>query len=122
MIDHSFTGRSVLIVEDEYLIADSLALAFEDAGAEVIGPAPTIAQALALIEGKSKLDLAVLDANLGGERVWPVAEALAKRAVPFLLVTGFDALSVPPQFKTAVRLEKPVNPDEVVKRANALTT
>jgi DNA-binding response OmpR family regulator len=121
MPDHALAGRSVLLVEDEYLIADTLALAFEDAGAEVIGPAPTVAQALALIEGGSRIDVAVLDANLGGERAWPIAETLAQRAIPFLLVTGYDASSLPPQFQHAVRLEKPVNFDEVVRTAADLT-
>lgn len=120
MHDHSLAGRSVLVVEDEYMIADDLAQAFEDAGAEVVGPAPTVAQALALIQGGSKIDVAVLDVNLDGERVWQVAETLAKRATPFLVVTGYDALALPSQFRNAIRLEKPVDLDEVVKAANRL--
>ena len=113
-------GRAVLVVEDEYMIADDLKQALQDEGAEVIGPVPTVAQALALIEGVPKIDVAVLDANLGGERAWPIADALANRAIPFLFVTGYEAKAIPAKFHEAIRLEKPVDAAEVVRTSGGL--
>jgi CheY-like chemotaxis protein len=80
-------GKRVLIVEDEALVALELEMAFADAGAEVIGPALSLAQALALA-GAEDIDYAVLDVDLAGEAVYPVAELLQRRGVRFLFHTG----------------------------------
>lgn len=120
MHDRSLAGLFVLLIEDEYLIADNLASALRKAGAEVIGPAPTVAQALPLIQNAPKIDIAILDVNLGGEHAWPIVETLASRAIPLLLVTGYDELSLPPQFRNVVRLGKPVDAEEVVAAASKM--
>jgi DNA-binding response OmpR family regulator len=78
-VPHRFDGKRVLIVEDEYMIARDLALALEDAGAEVVGPAGTIQDALELIEDNDGIDGAVLDVNLHGERIYPVADLLSQK-------------------------------------------
>jgi CheY-like chemotaxis protein len=101
-------GRRVLIVEDEYLIASELALELEKLGAEVIGPASSVREALRLVENEA-LDGAVLDINLRGERAYPIADALAARAVPFVFATGYDATSLPAAYEDLPRCEKPVN-------------
>ena len=106
-------AKSVLIVEDEYFIADDMARSFRDQGFAVIGPAPSVTAALGLIAGTPDLDGAVLDINLQGETVFPVADALVLRAVPFVFATGYDASAVPPSY-SAIRLcEKPVDPAHV---------
>src|SRR4051794_18564375 len=85
-------GRRLLVVEDEYLIAASLARELEGRGAEVVGPAGSVRDALALVEAEGdRLDGAVLDINLRDERVYPVADALVARGVPFIFLTGYDA-------------------------------
>jgi CheY-like chemotaxis protein len=103
-------GRRFLVVEDEYLIAVSLALALEGDGVEVVGPVGSVRDALVLVEAEgSRLDGAVLDINLHDERVYPVADALAARGVPFVFLTGYDAQVVPDAYAGVPRCEKPVS-------------
>jgi CheY-like chemotaxis protein len=102
-------GRRLLVVEDEYLVAAYLAYTLEELGAEVIGPAGTVEEALQLVESEgSRLDGAVLDINLHGVRVYPVADALAARGVPFIFATGYDVTAIPEAFRGVPRCEKPV--------------
>lgn len=109
-------GKRLLVVEDEYLIASELAWTLEDAGAEVVGPAGTVEDALSLVEREGdRLDGALLDVNLRGERVFPVAEALATRKVPFVLTTGYDETTIPPAYAGVPRCEKPVDRAQVMR-------
>ena len=104
-------GRRLLVVEDEYLIAASLARELEGRGAAVVGPAGSVRDALALVEAEGdRLDGAVLDINLRDERVYPVADALAARGVPFVFLTGYDARAIPDAYAGVPRCEKPVSP------------
>ena len=103
-------GRRLLVVEDEYLIAASLARGLEGRGAEVVGPAGSVRDALALVEAAGgRLDGAVLDINLRDERVYPVADALVARGVPFIFLTGYDARVIPDAYAGVPRCEKPVS-------------
>jgi CheY-like chemotaxis protein len=102
-------GRSLLLVEDNYMIAADFAFLLEEQGAEVIGPAATVADALELIEAQSAFDGAVLDINLGDEMVYPVADELRRRGVPFVFATGYSALVVPTAHADVPRIEKPVH-------------
>jgi CheY-like chemotaxis protein len=81
-------GRRVLIAEDELLVAMELERLLREAGCTVLGPVPTVDRALALIRADPP-EIALLDVNLGGRRVTPVAEALAARGLPFILVTSY---------------------------------
>jgi CheY-like chemotaxis protein len=102
-------GMRLLIVEDEYLIALDLAVALEEHGASVLGPVGSVADALALIASEDTLDAAVLDINLGRERVWPIADELRQRGVPFIFATGYDAWIIPEPYRDVARCEKPVD-------------
>ncbi len=103
-------GRRLLIVEDEYMIASELATSLETMGAVVIGPAGSVREALALVERDGdRLEGAVLDINLRDERVYPVADALAARRVPFVFATGYDASVIPSAHAGVPRCEKPVD-------------
>lgn len=82
----------VLIAEDQPFIALDLALAIEDAGGTVVGPAATVDEALAIIDGHT-VAAAILDVNLGAEDISPVAEILLTRNIPVIIQTGVD---VPP--------------------------
>ena len=82
-------GRLVLVVEDEFLIALDLELLLRRHGWRVLGPAATVAAALRLLVGATP-DVALLDVNLGGELVTPVAEELRARGVPFVLASAYD--------------------------------
>ena len=78
----------------------------QDLGYEVVGPAARLAAALALAEGEA-LDGAILDVNLAGEPSYPVAEALGRRGVPFLFLTGYGSAGVEPAFRDRPVLQKP---------------
>jgi DNA-binding response OmpR family regulator len=80
---------SVLLVEDEFLIAMDLEHLLRQHGYRVLGPAATVAAALRLLDGEEP-DVALLDVNLRGEMVTPVAEALRARGMPFVLASAYD--------------------------------
>jgi CheY-like chemotaxis protein len=101
-------GSRILVVEDDYLVAQVLVDLLEDAGAEVIGPVGWIDEAIALIEDDNqKLDGAVLDVNLHGKKSYPVADALAARSVGFVFATGYDAGIIEHKYRDYPRCEKP---------------
>lgn len=106
------TGRRILVVEDEALVAMLVEDALLDAGALVIGPAATVAEALALLDLETP-DAAVLDLNLAGETSTPVADALALRSIPFVVATGYGADGLPPGHITVPVLAKPYDPDDL---------
>ena len=98
-------GARVLIAEDEYTIAMFLADYLELQGAEVVGPAGNL-DALAELVDQQPIDAALLDINLGGEMVYPLADRLIQAGVPFLLTSGYDD-NIPPRFADAPRCSKP---------------
>lgn len=110
----SLNGLAVLIVEDEFYLADDLAVALSEAGARVLGPFGRLEDARRQIEGVDVVDLAVLDVDLVGERVFPLAELLREKRTPFLFATGYDADVIPDGFAEAPCLEKPVVAANVV--------
>jgi len=104
-------GARVLIVEDAVLLALELETGLSDAGALIIGPAYELEEALALLD--QEIDAAVLDANLNGHSVTPVAEALARRGVPFVFATGYgDAGGAPSGFDAPI-IRKPYDVTQV---------
>ena len=119
MPDAAVSGRRVLVVEDEYFLADELNRVLQAAGVTVLGPVPTVEAALGLLELGAP-DAAVLDVNLGGETVYPVADALTGHRVPFLFVTGYDQEALPARHAAVHRLEKPVEPRMVLGEVRRL--
>jgi len=99
-------GRSVLVVEDEFLIAEEMRSLVQQLGGTVIGPAGSIDAALDLLRVITP-DIALLDINLHGNRVYLVAEALGAARVPFIFATGYDARLVDARFQDAPHLAKP---------------
>lgn len=79
----------------------------EDSRAIVVGPVPSVPQALALIASVSLLDGAILDVNLGGEPALPVADALIEDGVPLILTTDYDASALAERYASIERCEKP---------------
>jgi PAS domain S-box-containing protein len=104
----------VLLVEDEALVAMMIGENLTEFGFQVIGPVATASEALAAARA-NHFDAAVLDINLGDGPVYAVAEILAKRGVPFVFVTGYDADSVDPRFSGVPILQKPIERDTLQK-------
>jgi CheY-like chemotaxis protein len=101
---------SILVVDDETLIAMLLEDMLVDIGCIVVGPAPSVAMATALIETEGQtLDGALLDINLRGELVYPVADALAERGVPFVFVSGYASHGIDARYAAVPALAKPVS-------------
>lgn len=99
-------ARSVLIVEDDVLLGTAIGLCVEDAGYEVAGLARTVSAALETLSHET-VDAALLDVNLEGELVFPVANALADRGVPFVFVTACPALDIPEKHRNRPIVPKP---------------
>lgn len=115
-------GKRILIVEDEALLALELQFAFEDEGADVIGPAQSLISALETVTHAREIDVAVLDVDLAGEDVYPIAELLLQRGVPFLFHTGHGSRSELTQlFPGALTLMKPSLPETLVAQILRLT-
>ena len=101
-------GRCIFIVEDDCVTAMDLAETLTAAGAEIIGPAGTIANAFELLHGRPQVDIALLDVEVEGAFVFDVADELVKRAVPIVFTTGYERGEIPARFRTARHCEKPV--------------
>jgi PAS domain S-box-containing protein len=107
----SLNGARVLIVEDAVLLALELETGLSEAGAEVVGPAYELEEAIALLD--RPIDAAVLDANLNGRSVTPVAEALTARRVPFVFATGYGETGGAPGGFDAPVIRKPYDVTQV---------
>ncbi|MFK4382340.1 MULTISPECIES: response regulator [unclassified Bradyrhizobium] len=115
-----FTGRRVFVVEDEYFLADDISEAFRALGAEVAGPAGHIEDAFKILRDGSTLDAAVLDVNIHSERIFPVARELRARNVPFVFTTGYDRVTVGPEFQDVPLFEKPIDLAKMARQLAAL--
>ena len=99
---------AVLIVEDDEQLGEAIGLCVEQAGYEVVDCAQSVDAALATL-GCRTVDAALLDINLGGELVYPVASALTARGVPFVFVTGYSADGIESRFAHIPVLQKPID-------------
>jgi CheY-like chemotaxis protein len=105
----------VLLVEDDYFIMKNLRLRFQQEGATIVGPAATVPDALDLVRTTPRIDAAILDIDLQGELVFPVAEALSERGVPFVFATGYDPAAIPARYAGVAHCSKPVDPGRLAK-------
>jgi CheY-like chemotaxis protein len=106
--------KNVLVVEDEYLVAQETADALVSAGCSVTGPVGNLQDALRIAVSED-LDAGVLDINLNGELVWPVARALQARGIPLVFTTGYSHMvQTPPELAHALRIEKPFGRDRLL--------
>ncbi|HVZ99300.1 MAG TPA: response regulator [Caulobacterales bacterium] len=104
----SIAGKRILLVEDEPLVAMMMAQILNDLGAHVVGPVSALAEAASI--SPESIDAAVLDVNIEGEYVYPVADQLAACGAPFVFVTGYEAESIEARFSAAPVLAKPIEP------------
>lgn len=111
-------ARSLLVVEDELLVALDIESILSEAGLDVIGPASSAAEALELIAGHTP-DAALIDANLGGQPSIEVARTLTELGVPFAYVTGYGRESLPPDYPAPI-VTKPFDADQLLAAARRL--
>jgi CheY-like chemotaxis protein len=107
------SAQRILIVEDEHMLARALSRALHEMGADVVGMAATVEQALALLEA-TEVDGALVDINLRGVRAYAVADALAGRGVPFVFTTGYSSPIIPDRHRHVPVLQKPFDPQEII--------
>lgn len=113
--------RRILVVEDDFLIASEMVGWLEAANLEVIGPAASLQQALALVEMHGPhLDGAVLDIHIRDGCVYPIADKLNSTGVPYIFTTGYDSAAIPAAYTGAPRCEKPVNRTELIEMLDRL--
>ena len=105
-------GLRVLIVEDESLIAMLLEDILEDLGCELVGSALTLRQGLEQAE-TADAEVAILDINLGGDPIFPVAERLAARRIPLVFASGYGATTLPDAWRDSPTLPKPFSAEQV---------
>ncbi len=108
--------KRVLIVEDETLVAMLLEDMLDDAGHTVAHCASSLPQALSFIETQGNaFDFAILDVNLGGQPIFPVAEALKARGKPFAFATGYGPAGLPDIWRDRPTLSKPFGAQDVAR-------
>jgi CheY-like chemotaxis protein len=99
-------GLRVLVVEDEAAISLLLEDMLLDLGCDVVGPAARLGTALELAQGEA-LDVAILDVNVAGEPIYPVAAALVERKVPFIFSTGYGSAGIKDLYRGRPVMQKP---------------
>ncbi|HYG27050.1 MAG TPA: response regulator [Caulobacteraceae bacterium] len=106
-MSQAIAGRRVLVVEDESLVAMLLETILEDMGCVPVGPASTVDEGLRMAAADEPLDAALLDVNVAGKQVFPIAEALQARGVPFVFSTGYGEGGLPDEWRGQPTLQKP---------------
>lgn len=111
----SLAGMRILIVEDELLVALELETMLDSLGCQVVGPAARLEKAHELLQS-AEIDGAILDVNVRGQSVYPVAAALKSRGIPFIFSTGYSGASAMPEpFGNDPRIEKPFVQEELAR-------
>lgn len=113
--DIALAGRRILVVEDEFLVAEYLGEILRSAGAEVLGPVGRVSEALEFLrEEPGRLDAVVLDVNLHGQSSFPIADELIRRGVRFVFTTGYDGGAIETAYRAYPRCEKPFREDALL--------
>jgi len=106
-------GLQILVVEDTFAMALALQATLDAVGCAVVGPVGRLEQALPLAQ-THRLDGAILDVNLGGQSVFPLAQELAAQGVPMIFTTGYERDVLPDAFRDSPRLEKPFDMERLL--------
>jgi CheY-like chemotaxis protein len=105
-------GRRILVVEDSPVVAPFTADILAELGCKVLGPAPNMAAARALVDS-AEFDAALMDIHIRGERVFPLCDMLVARGVPFVLTSGYADWTMPEKWRDRPRLQKPYTIEQV---------
>jgi DNA-binding response OmpR family regulator len=114
------SGRRVLIVEDEYFLANDIERSLQSLGAEVAGPVGYLRDGLTILNESSGLDGAILDVNIAGEMIFPLARELQRRRLPFVFTSGYDPVMIGPEFADTPLFEKPIDIVAMVARLSEM--
>src|SRR5262245_6304930 len=106
-------ARRVLILEDEAMIAGLIQSILSAGGWSVVGPVATLERALETID-RGRLDAALLDVRVNGHDVYPVADVLMGRGIPFIFVSGFGRKQIPPGYRDCAYIAKPFTPHTIL--------
>ena len=109
-----------MIVEDEFVIADDVAAMLREAGADIIGPAASLPEGMRLATDTETIDAGVLNVDLGGVEVFPLADELMARGVKIMFLTGYGDENIPERFASVPCCRKPTGPAGVIKELIAL--
>lgn len=104
----------ILIVEDEFLVAVQLEEDIRSAGCTVVGPYSTLARAVEASR-RERFDVALLDVNLNGDMVYPLADELLARRIPFVLLSGYSSSDLPERLSDVPRATKPYDPATLIE-------
>jgi CheY-like chemotaxis protein len=104
----------VLVVEDEMFSAMLMEDLLADLGCDVVGPVARVADGLKLA-GSERLDGAILDINVAGTEVFPVARELAERSIPFIFLSGYASATLPQVWRSRPTLRKPFRPQDLAR-------
>lgn len=107
-------GKRVMVVEDELLVAMMIEDILLEQECDVLGPYTNLADALKA-STTEQMDLAVLDVNLRGEKIYPVAQMLSDRGVPFLLLSGYGSDAIPQDQPGWRACAKPFTPEDLTR-------
>lgn len=121
MSDGELKGLRVLVVEDEMLVSMLVEDMLADLGCLVVGPAAELEEAMALVIGE-EIDAALLDVNLGGRPIFPVADALKARGVPFAFASGYGEAGLSEDHRGAAVLQKPFREADLARALRGLVT
>lgn len=113
MTPDGLAGLRVLVVEDELLVAMLIEDVLADHNCVVVGPYAHLRDAL-MAAAAEHVDLAILDVNLAGEKVYPVAELLEERGIPFVLLSGYGRDAIPVNHPEWQACSKPFQPEELI--------
>jgi DNA-binding response OmpR family regulator len=104
-----FSDKRLLLVEDDFLLAECMREALQDQGAIVIGPAASLQRGIDLLDTEEGVQAAILDVNVRGEAIFPLADLLVERNLPFVFVSGYDRELIPSRFDKIKHCIKPVD-------------
>ena len=102
-------GRRVLVIEDEYFLADDLVRLLGELGARIVGPFGDLNEATSAVDGDVAIDAAIVDINLRSQMVFPLARMLRARKVPFVFMSGYDSSWIDAEFQDVKLLGKPLD-------------
>jgi CheY-like chemotaxis protein len=112
-LTQQLTGRRVLVIEDQYLIAMEIAEALEEAGAEIVGPTGSVSSAAKPIHDDG-FDLAVVDVQLRDGEAYPLVDELQKARIPMVFLTGYERPQLRREYRGLPHVIKPFEPKQLV--------